>query len=65
LQFSIRETTLASRTLPILLSLASDAVWIAAAWLLVKIMRAVTKAQEETAARQNKTHAQIGGEHGD
>jgi hypothetical protein len=65
MQFSIRETTIASRTLPILLSLASDAVWIAAAWLLVKIMRAVTKAQEETAARQNKTHAQIGGEHGD
>ncbi len=51
MQFSIRETTLASHTPPLLLSLASDAVWIAAAWLLINIMRSVTKAQEDVAAR--------------
>jgi hypothetical protein len=50
MQLSIRETNLASHTLPLLLSLASDAVWIAAALLLIKIIRAVTGAQEEAAA---------------
>jgi hypothetical protein len=50
LQLSIRETNLASHTLPLLLSFASDAVWIAAAWLLVKIIRSVSAAQEEAAA---------------
>jgi hypothetical protein len=51
MQLSLRETNLASHTLPLLLSLASDAVWIAASLLLIKIIRAITDAQEEAAAR--------------
>lgn len=46
MQLSIRETTPASHILPLLWSFASDLLYIAAALLLIKIIRSVTKAQE-------------------
>jgi Domain of unknown function (DUF4328) len=50
LVLSLRETSdPASHTVPLLLSVASDLVWIAAALLLIRIMRSVTAAQEHPA----------------
>ena len=52
MQLSIRETAaLASHTAPLLVSLASDGVWIASAWFLISIIRSVTRGQDDAAAR--------------
>ena len=48
MQFSLRESSdPASHTGPLLVSLVSDAIWIAAALLLIRIMRAVTRGQDQ------------------
>jgi uncharacterized protein DUF4328 len=48
MQVSLRETSdPASHTVPLLLSFASDAIWIGAALLLIRIVRAVTRAEDQ------------------